>query len=69
MHKVEYYEEAQPLDEGDVEEGLRRKLLEVGAINADHEHIYASEVNESEEGLELIMGDGTQFIITCKKVK
>ncbi|RLF87465.1 hypothetical protein DRN34_01790 [Thermococci archaeon] len=68
--KVNYYDdEGPPLDEIDVEEGLKKKLLEIRAFNDEKDHIYASEVNENEEGLELIMGDGTQFLITCKKVK
>jgi len=68
-HKVQYYNESPPLDEEDVSPGIRKKLLEVAATNAEDDYIFASEVNETEEGLELIMGDGTQFVVTCKKVK
>lgn len=67
--KIEYYDESAPLQEMEVEDGLRKKLLEIKACNTDSDQIYAAEVKEREDGLELIMGDGTEFLITCKKVK
>jgi len=57
-----------PLDSGDVIEGLAKKLYNIEFINELWNSVYPVEVEIIDfDNLKVVMSDGTEFILSCKK--